>query len=63
MLRAYVRAQIWLSALGEDRGDVAIEYIALAALVGGAVLVGATVLRGAIVNAFDRLVNLVNGIG
>lgn len=63
MVRLYVWFQVFLAGLAEDRGDVAIEYIAIGAIVGGGVVLAATVLRGDIIAAFQRLENLVNGIG
>jgi Flp pilus assembly pilin Flp len=63
MVKWYVRLQNFLAGLADDRGDVAIEYIAIGAIVGGGVVVAATVLRSDIAAAFTRLGHLVNGIG
>lgn len=63
MLRLFVKVQTRLNLLAEEHGDIGVEYVVIAAVLGGAVLVGATVLRGAIEGAFNRVVNLVNGVG
>ena len=57
MLELYV----WLSNRLADRGEVGLEYVVLAAVIGTGVLLGATVFQGAIKAAFNHLVNLVNG--
>ena len=63
MLSLYVRATSWLAELTDQRGEIAIEYVVLVAVLGAGVLAGATVFRGAIEAAFTRLTNLVNGVG
>jgi Flp pilus assembly pilin Flp len=62
MVNLYVRATSWLAGLTEERGDVAVEYVVLVAVIGAAVLAGATLFRGAVEGAFNRLTTLVNGV-
>jgi Flp pilus assembly pilin Flp len=64
MVALYVWVQTWVTELmARDEGDIAIEWIVLAAVLGGGVLAGATVFRGAVVSAFNRLSTSLNGVG